>query len=108
LKVAIIGLGYVGQSLALLLAQHHDVTALDIDPARVARLNARLPTVDDADVAQFLAERPLRLRATTDKADAYAGALMMSATRCCAPSRWWPALRLRQQAGLFAGHGGPG
>ena len=60
--------------MALLLAQHHDVTALDIDPARVARLNAGQPTVDDADVAQFLAERPLRLRATTDKADAYAGA----------------------------------
>jgi len=74
MKITIIGLGYVGQSLALLLAQHHEVVALDIDPARVARLNARQPTVDDADVAQFLAERPLRLRATTDKADAYAGA----------------------------------
>ncbi len=74
MNITIIGLGYVGQSLALLLAQHHDVTALDIDPARVARLNARQPTVDDADVAQFLAERPLRLRATTDRAEAYAGA----------------------------------
>ena len=60
--------------MALLLAQHHDVTALDIDPARVARLNAGQPTVDDADVAQFLAERSLNLRATTDKGDAYAGA----------------------------------
>lgn len=73
MKISIIGLGYVGQSLALLLAQQHDVVALDIDPARVARLNARQPTVDDADVAQFLAERTLNLRATTDRADAYAG-----------------------------------
>jgi UDPglucose 6-dehydrogenase len=72
--ITIVGLGYVGQSLALLLAQHHEVVALDIDPARVARLNARQPTVVDADVAQFLAERALNLRATTDKADAYAGA----------------------------------
>ena len=51
MNITINGLGHVGQSLALLLAQQHDVTALDIDPARVARLNARLPTVDDADVA---------------------------------------------------------
>jgi UDPglucose 6-dehydrogenase len=72
MKITVIGLGYVGQSLALLLAQHHEVVALDIDPARVARLNASQPTVDDADVARFLAERALNLRATTDKADAYA------------------------------------
>jgi UDPglucose 6-dehydrogenase len=77
MKITVIGLGYVGQSLALLLAQHHEVVALDIDPARVARLNAGQPTVDDADVAQFLAERPLRLRATTNKADAYAGAQLV-------------------------------
>ena len=74
MKITVVGTGYVGLSMAVLLAQHHDVTALDIDPARVARLNAGQPTVDDADVAQFLAERPLRLRATTDRADAYAGA----------------------------------
>ena len=77
MKITVIGLGYVGQSLALLLAQHHNVTALDIDAGRVARLNARQPTVDDADVAQFLAERALQLRATTDKADAYAGAQLV-------------------------------
>jgi UDPglucose 6-dehydrogenase len=74
MKITVVGTGYVGLSMAVLLAQHHDVTALDIDPARVARLNARLPTVDDADVAQFLAERSLSLRATTNKAEAYAGA----------------------------------
>jgi UDPglucose 6-dehydrogenase len=74
MKITVVGTGYVGLSMAVLLAQHHEVVALDIDPARVARLNARQPTVDDADVAQFLAERSLNLRATTDKAEAYAGA----------------------------------
>jgi len=74
MKITVVGTGYVGLSMAVLLAQQHEVVALDIDPARVARLNARQPTVDDADVAQFLAERALNLRATTDKDDAYAGA----------------------------------
>jgi UDPglucose 6-dehydrogenase len=74
MKITVVGTGYVGLSMAVLLAQHHEVVALDIDPARVARLNARQPTVDDADVAQFLSERALSLRATTDKNDAYAGA----------------------------------
>ena len=73
MKITVVGTGYVGLSMSVLLAQHHEVVSLDIDPARVARLNARQSTVDDADVAQFLAERPLRLRATTDKAEAYAG-----------------------------------
>jgi UDPglucose 6-dehydrogenase len=77
MKITVVGTGYVGLSMALLLAQHHEVVALDIDPARVARLNAGQPTVDDADVAQFLAERTLNLRATTDKADAYAGAQLV-------------------------------
>ena len=60
--------------MAVLLAQHHEVIALDIDTTRVAKLNARQPTVDDDDVAQFLAERALNLRATTDKDDAYTNA----------------------------------
>ncbi len=57
MNITIIGLGYVGQSLALLLAQHHDVVALDIDPARVARLNARQPSVAEADVANKVVTR---------------------------------------------------
>lgn len=73
MKITVVGTGYVGLSMAVLLAQHHEVVALDIDPARVALLNARQPTVDDADVAQFLADVALNLRATTDQADAYAG-----------------------------------
>lgn len=71
MKITVVGTGYVGLSMAVLLAQHHEVIALDIDTARVAKLNARQPTVDDDDVAQFLAERALNLRATTDKDDAY-------------------------------------
>jgi len=74
MRITVVGTGYVGLSMAVLLAQHHEVVALDIDPNRVARLNALKPTVDDADVAQFLAERSLNLRATTDKLDAYSGA----------------------------------
>jgi UDPglucose 6-dehydrogenase len=60
--------------MAVLLAQHHEVIALDIDTTRVAKLNARQPTVVDEDVGQFLAERALNLRATTDKDDAYTNA----------------------------------
>lgn len=74
MKITVVGTGYVGLSMSVLLAQHHEVVSLDIDPARVARLNARQPTVEDDDVAKFLSERALNLRATTDKNDAYAGA----------------------------------
>ncbi len=74
MKITVVGTGYVGLSMAVLLSQHHEVVALDIDPARVAKLNARQPTVEDDDVAEFLSERALNLRATTDKNDAYAGA----------------------------------
>jgi UDPglucose 6-dehydrogenase len=74
MKITVVGTGYVGLSMAVLLAQHHEVIALDIDTARVAKLNARQPTVDDDDVAQFLAESALNLRATTDKNDAYTNA----------------------------------
>jgi UDPglucose 6-dehydrogenase len=74
MKITVVGTGYVGLSMAVLLAQHHEVVSLDIDPDRVALLNARQPTVEDDDVAQFLSERALNLRATTDKNEAYAGA----------------------------------
>lgn len=74
MRITVVGTGYVGLSMAVLLAQHHEVVSLDIDPARVALLNARQPTVEDEDVAKFLSERALNLRATTDKNDAYAGA----------------------------------
>ncbi|MCF8211864.1 MAG: nucleotide sugar dehydrogenase [Rhodoferax sp.] len=74
MKITIAGTGYVGLSIAVLLSQSHEVVALDIVPAKVAMLNARQSPIDDADISHYLAHKPLNLRATLDKADAYAGA----------------------------------
>lgn len=74
LKVTVVGSGYVGMSLAVLLAQHNDVTVLDIDPDRVDRVNRRESTVADADIEAFLKERELNLSATLDVDEAYSGA----------------------------------
>lgn len=74
MKIAIAGTGYVGLSIAVLLAQHHDVVALDIVPEKVAMLNARRSPVEDAEIDCYLREKTLHLRATLDKADAYVGA----------------------------------
>ena len=73
-KVTVVGSGYVGMSLAVLLAQHNDVTVLDIDPDRVDQVNRRESTVADPDIEAFLKERELSLTATLDKQAAYAGA----------------------------------
>ena len=73
-KVTVVGSGYVGMSLAVLLAQHNDVTVLDIDPDRVDRVNRRESTVADADIEAFLKERELNLSATLDVDEAYSGA----------------------------------
>jgi len=73
-RIAIVGIGYVGLSNAVLLAQHNDVVALDVQPARVDRLNRGESPVADADIEHYLKHRPLRLRATLDKHAAYAGA----------------------------------
>lgn len=73
-KIAIAGTGYVGLSLAVLLSQRHEVVALDIDAVKVTQLNARRSPIHDPEIEQFLAEKPLNLRATLDKHEAYAGA----------------------------------
>ena len=74
MKIAIAGTGYVGLSNAVLLAQHNEVVAIDIVPAKVDLLNARKSPIEDAELQDYLATKPLNLRATLDKADAYSGA----------------------------------
>ena len=74
IKITVVGSGYVGMSLSVLLAQHCDVTVLDIDAERVGRINNKQSTVADTEIELFLAEKPLSLVATLDKQDAYEGA----------------------------------
>ncbi len=74
MKIAVFGLGYVGLSNAVLLAQHNEVVAVDISQDRVDRVNARQSPISDAELEDFLTNRPLNLRATTDAQDALAGA----------------------------------
>ncbi|MEX0311052.1 MAG: 2-dehydropantoate 2-reductase N-terminal domain-containing protein, partial [Tateyamaria sp.] len=72
--IAVAGIGYVGLSNAVLLARHNSVTLVDIDPTRVAQINARTCPIVDPDIEAWLAEQPLDLSATTDGTAAYAGA----------------------------------
>ena len=74
MKIAVFGLGYVGLSNAVLLAQHNEVTAVDITAERVALLNDRKAPIVDAELEDFLATRPLNLTATLDPLEALAGA----------------------------------
>jgi UDPglucose 6-dehydrogenase len=70
-KITVVGTGYVGISMAVLLAQHNEVTALDIDADRVALINQGKSTVVDAEIERYLAEKELSLTATLDKAEVY-------------------------------------
>lgn len=76
MKIVVAGLGYVGVANAVMLSRHHDVTAVDIDRDRVAALNDRQSPIDDAEVQDWLANRPLRLDATSDPS-AYADAAVV-------------------------------
>ena len=73
-KITIVGTGYVGMSLAVLLAQNNVVSALDIDEARVELINQRKSTVVDKMIEQYLEERDLSLTATLDQSEAYTDA----------------------------------
>ena len=70
-KITIIGSGYVGMSLAVLLAKHNEVTVLDIDPKRVDKINNKQSTIADSEIEVALAQNSLSLTATLDKEDAY-------------------------------------
>lgn len=74
MKIAIAGTGYVGLSNGILLAQHNEVVCLDIVPEKVEMLNRKKSPIEDADIEEFLKNRPLNFRATLDKVDAYARA----------------------------------
>ncbi len=74
MKIAVAGTGYVGLSNAVLLAQHHQVVALDILPDKVEQLNKRQSPIEDADLEDYLSNQPLDLTATLDKTEAYQGA----------------------------------
>ena len=71
MKIAVAGTGYVGMSLAVLLAQHNEVVAVDILLEKVEKVNRRISPVQDEYIEQYLAERPLRLSATLDGGAAY-------------------------------------
>jgi len=70
-KIAVAGTGYVGLSNAVLLAQHHEVVALDIDAGRVDLINSRQSPIEDREIEDFLANKPLKLSATLDREVAY-------------------------------------
>ncbi|KKA44095.1 nucleotide sugar dehydrogenase [Salinivibrio sp. KP-1] len=74
MKIAVAGTGYVGLSNAMLLAQHNEVVALDIVEEKVNLLNNQQSPIVDAEIEQFLAEKPLNFTATLDKEQAYQGA----------------------------------
>lgn len=70
-KITVVGSGYVGMSLAVLLAQHNDVVVLDVDASRVEKVNNKQSTVADTEIEAFLADKELSLTATLDKQAAY-------------------------------------
>ena len=74
LKIAVAGTGYVGLSLAVLLAQHHQVTALDIVPEKVEMINNKKSPIRDEYIEKYLAEKELNLTATLDAKEAYSDA----------------------------------
>ena len=71
MKIAVAGTGYVGLSLAVLLAQHHEVVALDIIEDKVRQLNNKRSPIEDREIQDFLDNKPLNFRATLDKQQAY-------------------------------------
>ena len=86
IKVAVAGTGYVGLSIATLLAQHHQVTAVDVIPEKVDLINQKKSPIQDEYIEKFLAEKDLNLTATLDGRKAYADADFVV---IAAPTNMW-------------------
>jgi UDPglucose 6-dehydrogenase len=71
ITIAVAGTGYVGLSVSIILAQHHPVYAVDINPEKVDKINHHVSPIVDKEIEDYLAEKPLKLTATTDAAEAY-------------------------------------
>ena len=71
MKIAVAGTGYVGLSIATLLAQHNEVVAVDVIPEKVDLINNKKSPIQDDYIEKYLAEKPLNLRATLDGREAY-------------------------------------
>ena len=71
MKIAVAGTGYVGLSIATLLAQHHDVVALDIIKEKVDMINNHISPIQDKEISEFLSHKDLNLKATLDKNEAF-------------------------------------
>ena len=71
MKIAVAGTGYVGLSIATLLAQHNEVVAVDVIPEKVDKINNRISPIQDDYIEKYLAEKELNLRATLDAHEAY-------------------------------------
>lgn len=74
MKIAIAGTGYVGLSNGILLAQHHEVVALDVVASKVAQLNRKVLPIEDVEMEAYLSHKPLNFKATLSKEEAYTGA----------------------------------
>ena len=98
MRIAIAGTGYVGLSMAVLLAQHNTVTAVDIVPEKADLINRRISPIADSEIQEYLSNRPLDLTATTDGDSAYRNAdlvLISTPTRIISTPRRWRASSVR-------------
>ena len=107
IKIAVAGTGYVGLSIATLLAQHHPVTAVDVIPEKVDLINRKKSPIQDEYIKRYLAEKDLNLRATLDGEAAYRDADFIV---IAAPTNYDPLRRgcdrfgIERQSGCRDGH----